>query len=138
MAQSENILWDILNLMRGQTFHWDVSVGNNTNHNKVENCRGISYIKSQLVLKYLPPDIEDTIYFMKYRNYLIVHGQGMIMPELAYSMTEKAITVFDEKEIPIDEKEAFKESLWNIEPKLYGIGPNITAWKKLMKKFKGS
>ena len=93
MPQSEDILWDVLKLMRGHTFHWDVTVGGNTNHSEIENGRAVSYLKSQLILKYFPSDIEDTIYFMKYRNYLMVHGQGMIMPEIAYSMTEKAIGI---------------------------------------------
>lgn len=132
MAQSEKVLWEILSLMHENTAGWTITVADKPKHHEVENSYAVSHLKSQLLLKFLPSDIEDTIYFMKHREYIIIHGQGLIIPEIAYSMTEKAISVFNNKELPEEEKEAFKESLWNIEPKVYGMGPNLSAWKKLI------
>lgn len=136
MAQSEDILWEILKLMRGHTAGWTITIMDKPNHHEVENGYSVSQLKAHLVLKYLPSDIEDTIYFMKHREYLTEHGQGIMMPEIAYSLSEKAISVFDQKKLPSDEKAAFKESLWKIEPKFYGIGPNLKAWKKIFKRKK--
>ena len=54
-------------------------------------------------------------------------------PELVYSLTEKGVQIAVEKNF-LKRKVAFKESLWNIEPKLYGKEPNIPAWKKKFQK----
>ncbi len=122
--------------MRGHTAGWSfTSLGETQNH-KLENAYSINQLKTKLVLRYLPSDIEDTFYFMEHRGYLLIHGQGMINPKIAYTMTEKAITVFDQQKLPEDEREAFKESLWNIEPKFYGVGPNLSAWKELIKRWR--
>ena len=130
MAQSEDVLWEILGLMRNHTTGWTSNIVGHEQHTEIKNGYAVSRLKAVLVLKFLPGDIEDTIYFMKHREYLITHGQGIIMPELVYSLTDKAISVCDSQTLPDDEKEAFKESLWKIEPKFYGIGPNLKAWKK--------
>ena len=122
MAQNEEALWEILTLLKGHDSGWTTSSAGQDQHTKIENGYPVGGLKGRLVLKFLPVDIEDTIYFMKHRDYLVIHGQGMIMPEAVYSLTEKAISVLETKQLPKVEKEAFRESLWNIEPKLYGMG----------------
>ena len=134
LAQKEDVLWDILTYLNGNTAHWTITLLDKPQNHEQKNGMGVANLKSELVLKHLPTDIEDTIYFMKHRNYLRTHGQGMVMPELVYSLTEKGVEVAKAKELPEEEKVAFKESLWKIEPNFYGVGPSIPAWKKMFKK----
>jgi hypothetical protein len=84
-------------------------------------------------LKYRPEDIEDTIYFMKHRGYLETHGYGFA-PEMVYSLTEKALDVAQSQKLPEEEEKAFQESLWDINPKIHGMGPNWReGWRRLKK-----
>jgi hypothetical protein len=136
VAQNEDALWDILELLHGNDSGWTAEIAGREHRTDIENGYAVTSLKSRLVLKYLPSDIEDTIYFMKSRDYLIVHGQGMIMPEAVYSLSEKAISVYMSRELPEEERQAFKNKLWNIEPKLYGVGPNIKGWKKWWSKLR--
>lgn len=131
MAHNEDSLWEILILLYRYKSGWMSKIGEQIQSTDFENGPRVSALKSKLVLNFLPEDIEETIYFMKHRKYLNVHGQGTIMPEAVYSLTEKAISVYENKKRPEEEIRAFKESLWNIEPKLYAMGPNIKGWKKL-------
>lgn len=73
---------------------------------------------------------------MKHRGYLLIHGQGMIAPEMIYSLSDKAVDVFESETLPEEEEEAFQEALWDIKPKLYGVGPNLREWKKRWQKRK--
>ncbi len=137
MAQNEDALWEILNLMYENMSGWTSDIGGRKKRTDIENGFGVSPLKGRLVLNFLPQDIEDTLYFMKHRDYLMTHGQGMIMPEAVYSLTDKGISVYRSKSLPEEEKEAFKEALWNLEPKLYGIGPNLKGWMKKWNQWRG-
>ncbi len=137
MPQNEKVLWEILSLMHSNTTGWTNKIsGQEPVENKIENGFGIHALKGRLVLKYRPDDIEDTIYFMWHRNYLAKHGQGMINPDIAYSLSEKALEVIKQGKLPEDEEHAFKESLWDIKPKLWGMGPNLSEWLRRAKKIK--
>ena len=132
MAQSEDILWEILNIMYEHKSGWTSEGQGKVHKTEIDNAHTIKDLKGKLVLKFIPQDIEDTIYFMKHRNYIGIHGHGTF--EFVYSLTDKAIEVYKKQLLPEDEREAFKSSLWTIEPKIYGMGPNIKGWKKEWKK----
>ena len=134
MAQNEKVLWDILNRLNGN--NWTMAttiVGQEPTESVVENAFAVGTLKGALVLKYRPEDIEDTIYFMKHRGYLEIHGYGLMAPEMVYSLTEKALDVARSQKLPEEEEKAFQESLWDINPKFYGMGPN---WREVWKRFK--
>ncbi|WP_417387139.1 hypothetical protein [Gimesia sp.] len=137
MAQSEEILWDILTIMEGNNSIIESKSGDIEAENEVKNAYGVHNLKAVLLLKYLPADIEDTIYFMKHRDYLNLekHGYGQIALLEMFTLTEKALSVYEDQLLPKEEEKAFKESLWKIEPEYYGIGPNLKAWKRAWKKF---
>ncbi len=132
---NEDILWEILLLMQGHTASWEVRIVGMTTHNEIKNGYIVEKLKASLILKFSKSDIEDTVYFMKKRGYLKIHGQGIVFPELAYSMTDKAKSVFDKRVLPPEEREAFKESLLKIEPKIYWVRLNFCALKKLFAKW---
>jgi len=108
MAQNENVLWDMLRLLHGHsaTSRFEEK-GQDTQEDTINNAYTIGGLKGRLVLKYKPEDIEDTIYFLKNREYLVTHGRGLIAPEQIYSLTEKAIEVFQNKKLPQEEENAF-------------------------------
>ena len=102
----------------------------------IENAIVAGLLKGELVLKHRPEDIEDTIYFMKHRRYLKTHGYGIAAPELAYGLTDKALEVVQSQKLPDEEEKAFQESLWDINPKVYGFGLNMREWIRRFKKRK--
>lgn len=138
MAQNERIVWDILNRLDGHTINMSTSFGSEETK-PVHNAYGVGQLKGQLVLRYKPDDIEDTIYFMKHRGYLIGHGFSM-MPEMVFSLTEKALEVARSEKLPSEEEKAFEEHLWDFSnPKIYGVGFNARElWRRLNKFIKGA
>lgn len=142
MAQQEQALWDAIDLMLGRTSGWTTtSLGKEPVETTIENGIGVNQLKAALVLKYKPEDIEDTVYFMKYRGYLVVHGAGVFNPEYVYSLSDKALEVASKGELPQEEQKAFNEALWSISPSMWGIRPNIPELmrrsKKLLSKREG-
>lgn len=135
MPQKEEILWDILRLMHGHAASWTSTFGEKepVTHT-YKNSYGITQLKGKLILKYLPDDIEDTIYFMWNREYLQKHGQGMLNPNILYSLQDKALSVIEQNKLPKEEEIAFRESLWEIKPKLWGMGINLPEFIRRIKK----
>lgn len=136
MAQNEKVLWDILNLLDCKKMIMAKTIkGQEPKESAVENAFAVGKLKGELVLKHRPEDIEDTIYFMKHRGYLETHGYGLIAPEMVYSLTEKALDVAQSRKLPEEEEKAFQESLWDINPKIYGMGSNWReGWRRLKKR----
>ncbi|MCH9694280.1 MAG: hypothetical protein K0U72_07200 [Gammaproteobacteria bacterium] len=73
-----------------------------------EDAHNIHQLKGALVLKYQPDDIEDTIYFMRYRGYFMVHGQGAIAKEIVFSSSEKACEIADLRSLPDEEENGLR------------------------------
>ena len=127
MAQQEQALWDTLELMLGRLSGWTTTEPNKEPiETKIENGIEEGQLRGELVLKYKPDDIEDTIYFMKYRQYFKIHyaggGRGAWV---VYSLSDKALEVARGGKLPEEEQRAFREKLWNLEPSMWGVSPNI-------------
>ena len=137
MPQKKEIVWDVLKLLNGNSIIRSTEIkGQPPTETTVENAYIIAKLKGELVLKYLPNDIQDTIYFLKNRSYLLIHGQGLIAPELLFSLSDKALQVIRDNKLPDEEEKAFEEGLWNFEPNFYGVGPNVSeGWKRIKKIF---
>ena len=134
MAQNEKVLWDILSRLNGHDIIMKLAIkGQAPQQSTIENAFAIGKLKGELVLKYRPDDIEDTIYFMENREYLVKHGYGTFAPEMAYSLTEKALEVAQSQKLPEEEEKAFQEALFDINPKFYGMGPN---WREVWRRFR--
>ena len=133
MAQNEKVLWDILNRLNGNNVTMTKTIlDHEPTESVVENACAVGKLKGELVLRHRPEDIEDTIYFMKHLEYLETHGYGLMAPEMIYSLTEKALEVAQSQELPEEEEKAFQESLWDINPKFYGMGLN---WREGLRRF---
>ena len=140
MAQQEQILWDILKLMYGRTSVWTTTVLQKEPihmEGVVENGIDSNKLKAELVLQYKPNDIEDTIYFMEYRGYFLIHKAGAFSGLMTYSLTDKALKVLDDGELPKEEQVAFREALWDIKPRVWGVSPNLPEILRRSKKLFG-
>ena len=135
MAQNEDTLWDILGLLDGHHIRMPEKLGDPKKQIVLKNTYEIKLLKSELVLRHTPQDIEDTIYFMKHREYLTNFGYRAMWPEAALILTEKALKVRHEGQLPDEERKAFQEVLWDISrPKIYGIGFNFgELWRRMKK-----
>ena len=138
MPQNEKVLWEILELLCGKTTQMAKGYQNREETVEIENAYPVEQLKGVLVLRYPPQDIDDTIYFMKYRGYIKNHGYGLMLPEVVYSLSEKALEANSTRVLPEDEEQAFREALWDVgTPKLYGMGFNLgELWRRTKKRVK--
>ena len=138
MAQNEKTLWDILNLLNGKRIAVAKHFNKPEDKKILNNAAETRALKGNLVLRHAPQDIEGTIYFMKHRGYLDNFGYGILLPEVAMFLTDKALNVIREEKLPEDEEKAFQQALWDItNPKFYGMGFNFgELWRRTKKRFK--
>jgi hypothetical protein len=126
MAQQEQALWDTLKLTYGHTSGWETTVlEKEPTKTVVENGISSSKLKAELVLKYKPSDIEDTIYFMEHRGYFLIHKAGAFSGLMVYGLTDKALKVLSDGVLPKEEQIAFREALWDIKPRVWGVSLNL-------------
>ena len=113
MALNEQVFWHVLELMRGRSCSWTIEIQGEPimPTNTQENAIAVTDLKSQLVLRFSRADIEDTIYFLTSRSYVNIHRQGAIGPDIAYCLSNKAIDVLQNKQLPGEEQRAFEENI---------------------------
>lgn len=138
MAQQEQALWDTLGLMLGRGSGWTTTTPTRPNEEpikkRIENGISDSELRGALVLKYKPADVEDTIYFMKYREYFYIDKAGGCSL-VVYSLSDKALEVASSGKLPEDERKAFRDELWNIKPGMWGFSANLPEIMKRVKNF---
>ena len=135
MAQQEQTLWDTLELMHGRIGGWTTTEPNKEPTKKVvKNGIDAGSLKKELVLKYRPSDIEDTIYFMEHRDYFSIHSSGVFTGLIVYGLTDKALGVLRDGVLPKEERTAFREALWDLKPRIWGVSPNIPEIVRRAKK----
>ena len=91
------------------------------------------------VLRHSKSEVEDSLYFLEKRGYLIRHGfQGLT--RVAFELSEAALEVLEAKSFSEQEQQAFKEALFDIrKPGWFGLKFNAAElWRRLMKKKSGS
>ena len=139
MPVVEDICWAVLKKAKGNSVRigW-VIPGDEPSGDPIQNAIGKGKLESELVLHYGKQQIEDSLYFLEKRGYLITHGIGMFSPGMAYGLTEKAIGVLDAGVFPDEEQAAFQESILDIfKPGTLGMKVNFgelyRRWKKRRK-----
>lgn len=134
MPQRENVLWDVLGLMNGhQVTETTRILDKPPTVNMYDNAYSVTEMKGILVLSHSPRDIEDTLCFMEHRSYFKIHIDRLLPYLPIFCLSDKAMEVVQSKSLPEEEEKAFQESLWNVDPKLYGVGPN---WREAMRRLK--
>lgn len=98
-------------------------------------CNSPFVIERDLVLRHKRSQIEDSLYFLEKRGYLIRHGfQGLT--RVAFQLSESALTMLNGGSFPPDEQQAFREALLDVkQASLWGMKLNLgEAWRRLSKR----
>ena len=138
MAKSEKVFWHVLTRMQNQSVTMSQTMLDKPpQESHIENASGIGDLEAELVLKFEKSEIEDTLYFLEKRGYLLVHGYGMVSPRMAYSLTDKALGVLESKVLPAEEIEAFDTAILDVsKPGIWGMKLDVkSAWKKSKRKY---
>lgn len=116
MAISEKICWWVLKRTKDRSVSIGLSSpGEKQQGRSIEHAAGIVELEKELLLHYCKQDIEDSLYFLEKRGYLVV-------PRMAYSLTEKAIRALEAGSFSEEEEKAFSEAL---------IDFNKSAWMRM-------
>ena len=138
MAKSEKVFWYVLERLKDRNVTMSQKLLDKpANESHLEHAAGIGDLESELVLKFEKSEIEDTLYFLEKRGYLMLHGYGLVSPRMAYTLTEKALQILESKQLPKEELEAFDTEILDVsKPSIWGMKLDVkSAWKKGKRKF---
>jgi len=108
--------------------------GEHSKEPPVQNAIPLFELERQLVLRYSKNQIEDSLYFLEKRGYLIRYGfQGLT--RVAFQLSESALAVLRSGAFTQEEQKAFSEALLDAkQPGLWGIKFNVAeAWRRFKK-----
>ena len=133
MAILEKVCWEILNKLKGSTC---IINKGKENSRTIENAMSLYEIEKDLVLRYSKSEIEDSLYFLEKRGYLILHG-FMNLTLVAYELTVRAFEVLNENKFSDEEQKAFQEALFDIKkPGWFGMKVNLgEIYRRFKKRF---
>ena len=100
----------------------------------IQNAIPLFVIERDLVLRHRRNEIEDSLYFLEKRGYLLRHGfQGLT--RVAFQLSDSALAVLKSGDFAPEEQTAFQEALLDIkQPGLWGMKFNLgEAWRRLQK-----
>ena len=140
MAKSEKMFWYVLEKLKDRNITMSQKLLDKpANESHLEHGVGIADLESELVLKFEKNEIEDTLFFLEKRGYLLLHGYGLISPRMAYTLTEKALQTLESKQLSKEELEAFDTTILDIsKPGIWGMKLDLkSAWKKGKRKLGG-
>jgi hypothetical protein len=91
----------------------------------LENAVPLAVLEYELVLSHTKSEIEDTLYFLEKRGYLIRHGfQGLT--RVAFQLSARALSVLQGGAFTIEEQAAFREGLVDVRrPEFWGVKVNL-------------
>ena len=134
MALSESLCWQVLKSCRGQVVSSKWLKGSDTADPNLENSLPLFVIERDLVLRHARQQIEDSLYFLEKRGYLIRHGfHGLT--RVVYQLSEDALKILESGKFLPEEEQAFRESLLDVrQPGMWGLKFNLgEAWRRLKK-----
>ena len=125
MPLSENLCWEVLNKTKGKSVLIAWLKGNDSEEPAIENAIPLFVLERDLVLHYVKTEIEDSLYFLEKRGYIIRHGfHGLT--RVAYQLSDSAIEVLEKGSFTQEEQEAFKEALFDLKkPGWLGMNFNL-------------
>lgn len=132
MAISEKLCWDVLNKIKGRSTTFNKG---QENSHIIENSIPSYDLERDLVLRYSKAAIEDSLYFLEKRGYLIKHGY-LNLTLVAYQLSPQAFEVLSKNKFNDEEQNAFKEALFDVKnPGWFGMKFNLgEAFRRFKKK----
>ena len=135
MAISEKLCWEVLRSAEGQSVSSTWLKGEHSKDPPLQNAIPLFVLERDLVLRHTRNQIEDSLYFLEKRGYLIRHGfQGLT--RVAFQLSETALAAIRHGTFTDEEQEAFREALLDLKyPGLWGMKLNLgEAWRRFRKK----
>jgi hypothetical protein len=134
MAISEKLCWDVLKMARGKSVSCVWLKGEHCQEQPLQNTIPLFVLERELVLRHQKNQIEDSLYFLEKRGYLVKHGfQGLT--RVAMQLSDLALEALNKETFSPEEQAAFRVALLDLrQPGLYGMKFNIgEAWRRLRK-----
>jgi hypothetical protein len=135
VAISEKICWEVLRSCKENNVSFtsdDAADGSSTE--PIKYALPLYAIERDLVLRHEKQQIEDSLFFLEKRGYLIKHGYtGFTL--VAIQLSASALEVLKSGVFPPEEQHAFRESLMELEkPGIWGMKVNLAeAWRRFQK-----
>ncbi len=134
MAISEKLCWEILGLAKGESVSSTWLKGEHIKEPPLHNAIPLFVLEHKLVLRHQKNQIEDSLYFLEKRGYLVRHGfQGLT--RVAFQLSTLAIEALDKKAFSLEEQQAFREALLDLrQPGMWGVKLNLgEIWRRFKK-----
>ena len=134
MAISEKLCWEVLKSCKGESVLSSWLKGEGSADPDIKNALPLFMIERELVLRHSKQQIEDSLYFLEKRGYLIRHGyQGLT--RVVFQLTDSALAVLEKGAFSEEEQQAFREALLDVRtPGIWGLKFNVgEAWRRLKK-----
>lgn len=137
MAISEKLCWEVLKLANGNKVPRAWLKGSESDEPPIENAIPLAAIEYNLVLDYQKKEIEDSLYFLQKRGYLIQHGH-IGLTKVAMQLSDNALKAIETGHFKKEEEKAFKEALFDLKnPGWLGMKFNLGEVWRRFKKSKG-
>jgi hypothetical protein len=134
MAVSEKLCWEVLTSCKGQSVSAEWLKGDHATEPPLANALPLFVLERDLVLRHTKQQIEDSLYFLEKRGYLLRHGfHGLT--RVAFQLSEVALSVLEADSFSEEEQRAFREALFDAkQPGLWGFKFDLgEAWRRLNK-----
>ena len=135
MSISETLCWEVLRNAEGESVSRAWLKGEHSNNTPINNAIPLFVLEKDLVLRHSKNEIEDSLYFLEKRGYLIRHGfQGFT--RVAFELSDSALVVLKSGSFSDEEQQAFREALFDVrQPGWLGMKVNLgDAWRRFKKK----
>jgi hypothetical protein len=134
VAISEKLCWEVLNSCKGQSVSSTWLKGDHATDPPIENAHPLVVIERDLVLRHRKQQIEDSLFFLEKRGYLIKHGFTGLT-RVALQLSKPALDVLKTGAFLPEEQQAFREALVDIkQPGIWGMKFNAgELWRRFQK-----
>lgn len=136
MAISEKLCWEVLKSCKGVSVLSTWFKGEHSTDPDLKNALPLFVIERYLVLRHSKQQIEDSLYFLEKRGYLLRHGfQGLT--RVVFQLSDSALAVLENGVFSEEEQQAFREALLDVRtPSVWGLKLNIGEALRRFKKWR--
>jgi hypothetical protein len=125
MAINERLCWSVLEMLKGVTTLHSWLKGEKSDEPDILHAMPLFEIERQLVLRHTKAQIEDSLYFLQKRGYLIQHGYTGLT-RVVMQLSDSALTALENGKFSDEEQQAFKEALFDVkQPGWMGMKVNL-------------
>lgn len=128
--------WEVLESMLGQSVSSTWLKGQHSAEPALQNALPLVELERNLELRHTRVQIEDSLYFLEKRGYIIRHGfQGLT--RVAFQLSDSALAVLRNEAFSDEEQTAFREALLDVkQPGLWGMKFNLgEALRRFRKRY---